>query len=1183
MMQRTLYLRAVAISLIVVFFSSQSMPSLLGSVESTSGLLPFGVSSNEQVDESGSHLLESTNVPYDACSTSDVNSTPAPVQGVLDPAAIEQRGYSSTGNISARTDTSANTQQSMVIDTAHDWIGSQVEADVWNLERFYVVNGTFDDGYPGYTINPNGTLLNYPFGWDAISTNTDPNPEQLQVQQVSYEGSIDPYVTVQNKARLTNVGLHQYTHYAGTTVLWNQTFENSEYIAQFFLCYRYLVLQGPLNSTLAGSFSLKVFIDGNPVHSIDLPTLDDKGVWFASERIPINITAPIATSEFMIGLVIDSTFLVDADLDYDGDGFADGVSETQYITVCLDDVSLVCAASPSCENVDLHFEVNGVIAPVTGSSDSGSGILLNDSYWSTSPLNIRMLANTSICFDYSVRLLNHRFLNSRPAMDPMQEGVAYTVHSDESASLETFTYLGFIGTYDELVLRVYHPVDWQNFTIRDPFLADVTSDCTLESDHVEIPTTLLDRLGWWNIRCQSPNYASDAIVERYDTGTMNWVNETIFHSNDIARIRISLSSNDDIPVLSDAVDFTWAMPNCSAWYESSTISGATGTAESSPVIFGPVNTTAGPWSTFYHWSNGSELAYSCAGFALHHQAALELVFSSDLDTVVGQPITVVLRFHDTENGLFLMGDGAEVVGTWAAGTVEFEPNIVKNWWQADFDTALVGAGNFNISIASAAPYFETTPLVITIKSQFLTSLDAPTGPLEPLIYGRQYSFDYVYSISYNGSAVDGASVEITEEGSEWATITNTGAGHYNLSLIPLGLRDYSIRITFSKEGYENQTHVLSFLVNRVPMEVNPLTSFGGPESLPLVIEVEVLEADTGHPVSDANVSLSIESQGVVLATKIMDEITPGVYSASIVMPLAGEVTYDVVIHVEKENHEMIQDFSEALVPTFDANARLFRTIMDYSLQIVMFAGVLVAVVAGQKISSRKRRKKHALARDIKARFDDANNLLGIIVLHRLSGLPIYSRILKGGLEEGLLSAFITAIMHFRSEFDEIGKKDDYVVIPISDIIRAVPTQHLICAFITLTSASRDQEELMKSYARAIGMMFDDALSEQPVQVADVKTTKTFEWLFDDIVDGSLLRTYQIGEKRLPKKLRHIEDVVNKTDGVESFKLVNIIQLLETYGIYEDDAYLIVMDAIEKEFILPMYPHDNSGVVGSAAE
>ena len=164
MTQRTLYLKAVAISLMVVFFSSQSMPSLLGSVESSTGFFPFGVSPNQMVAESKPNLLESSIFPYDTGTISDVDTTPAPAHGVLDPVTVEQRGYSSTGNVSARTDTSSNTQQNLAIDTAHEWIGSQVKADVWNLARLYVVNGTFNEGHPGYTVNPNGTLVNCPLG-----------------------------------------------------------------------------------------------------------------------------------------------------------------------------------------------------------------------------------------------------------------------------------------------------------------------------------------------------------------------------------------------------------------------------------------------------------------------------------------------------------------------------------------------------------------------------------------------------------------------------------------------------------------------------------------------------------------------------------------------------------------------------------------------------------------------------------------------------------------------------------------------------------------------------------------------------------------------------------------------------------------------------------------------------------
>jgi hypothetical protein len=1123
-------------------------------------------------DQSGATKVENARLPLDTWTISDSAAFPEPVEGVLKPVTIEQSGYSSTGNVTARTDTSVNTQQTINIDTSHDWVADQAVVNVSNMQRLYVVNGTFDDGYPGYTVSPNGTIANHPFGWGAISTNGDSTLEQTQ--EVSYEVSSEQYVTAQNKAKLTNQGQKQYTHYIGTKVLWNQTFQNTPYTNQFLLSFEYLLLQGPLNSSLSNKYSLKAFIDGSQVSSINLPLLSKKGTWFESGVIPVNLVVPVGAVSFMIGLVIDTTFNVYSDRDYDGDGIADGVANTQYIKVCLDDVSLIGAVSPSCENVDLHLSVNGLSTLVIGSSGMGEGTVINESYWTTNPLLIAISSNTSILLDYNVRLLNHRFINSSYATNTLLTGVAYTVNSNQSGSLDLFTYLGFLGIYENLVIKIHHPVDWQNFTILDPFLADVTHDCSLFTNYLVIPTSILNRLGWWKILCESPNYASSAVVQRFDNGITDWVNETIFHSNEFTHASVFLSSGINIPVMSDPVSFSWMLPNGSLWYQSFTVSGLIGAATSAPITFGPMNTTAGSWGLIYQWTNGSELAYSCVRFDLHHTAALGVVFSNRLETVVGQPVTVFLKFNDTENGMILIGNGAEVTGTWAAGVVDFEPNIVNNWWQADFDTALVGAGNFEISITSAAPYFETVPLIITIKSHFLTSLQSPTGPLQPLVYGHHYSFDYFYSMDYNGSGIKGASVEVTGAGSEWSRVTDNGNGHYNLSLTPLGLHEYSIFVSFSKVGYENHTDTLSFLVNKVPIDVSLLTVLSGREYQPLTIEVNVTEVSTGTPISNANVSLSVLTQyGISYASVVLDEVAPGIYSGSIIIPPAGDTTYDAIIVVEKENYEMAQDYNFALVPTFDANARLIQTVTSYSWQILLFAGLIGSVVVGQKFYSRKNRIKRAAARSIKMRFNDANNLLGVVVLHRLSGIPIYSKILKGGFEEGMLSAFITAIIHFRAEFDKKREKDGYIIIPISDIVRAVPTENLICAFITITSASKAQEERMINYARAIGMMFDETFAERPSQVIDTQTIRSFEWMFDDFVDGILLRPYKIGEKQLPKKLRCVEETVNSSDGVNSFLLINLIRLLETCNIDEDDAYLLVMDAVEQKCIIPIYSTD----------
>ena len=300
----------------------------------------------------------------------------------------------------------------------------------------------------------------------------------------------------------------------------------------------------------------------------------------------------------------------------------------------------------------------------------------------------------------------------------------------------------------------------------------------------------------------------------------------------------------------------------------------------------------------------------------------------------------------------------------------------------------------------------------------------------------------------------------------------------------------------------------------------------------------------------------------------MNETSPGHYIATIIMPFASDTTYTINIHVIKENYELRQLFRDTLVPTFDAEARYLQQVAQYSLPVFFGLIGLVGIVAGQRMYSKKQRTKRMKARAIKSRFDDANNLLGIVVLHKLSGIPIYSKILKGGFEEGMLSAFITAIMHFRSEFDTARSAgDEYRILPISDIIRAIPTQNLVCAFITITSSSPAQEAKMVGYARAIGMTMDDILSQRPTQVVDVKTAKTLEWYFDDFVDGGLIRKYQVAEKKLPKRFRIIEESLEK----DIFSLNRLIRNLEASGLSEDDAYLLAMDAIESEVIVPVYP------------
>jgi hypothetical protein len=114
---------------------------------------------------------------------------------------------------------------------------------------------------------------------------------------------------------------------------------------------------------------------------------------------------------------------------------------------------------------------------------------------------------------------------------------------------------------------------------------------------------------------------------------------------------------------------------------------------------------------------------------------------------------------------------------------------------------------------------------------------------------------------------------------------------------------------------------------------------------------------------------------------------------------------------------------------------------------------------------------------------------------------------------------------------------------------------------------------MISYTRAIGMMFDDTLAQPNGQVIDAKMSKTFEWLLDDLFDAILLREYQSGLKKFPRRLRFIENSIPIEESDGSFNLYRLVRLLTSTEDSEDRVYIRIIEALEGEYILPIYPYN----------
>ncbi len=1533
--------------------------------------LPSGsINSENTAQESRTDAddIDSSSVHYPETGFTNADDS---VSGFLDPITVEQIGYAASGNQTVRTDTDSLTQFDFQIDEEHDWIASKAELSLQNLTTLYVLNGTFESGLLGTNMYPNGTLNNYPNGWGASSTNTAPvSPEQVQF--ANYEESYDgrKYISVENQGVHNHPSKDLYLHYAGTNILWNQSISITPYSEDFVLSFEYIYVRGPLGTGFTGDCSLVVYADGSELWSISLPSLSSRGLWISTGPIPLNISTLGDSAMFEIGLVIDTTLDLDGEQDYDGDSFADGELNTRYITAYLDEISFTSANAPTCASVDLQFTAGNETVPIDGSSGTGSAAIINESYWRGNVLSTEITSNTSISFMYETRLLSHRFINSTWTTDNLEPGVMYNAQLDDSPELSCYAYLGFLGTYEEPRMKLWHPIDWENGTVLDPFLADVTVQCNLLQNVTEIPEHLMSRLGWWKFLFESPNYSETLVVQKQDELSSTWFTDTVFRSSNRTRASLTLGANGWTPNPTQNVNFTWFLPNGTIWFNEDSISGINGIVNGTARTLGPMNTTAGLWTLRVIWQNSTEVAFDQVQFEVHHSSSLIVPGSGILEIESGLVITSFLNYIDAENGEFLMEPVATITGNWSLSTITFDPNDVRNQWEADLNTSLVGAGEFIVVVNATRQYYDNASctfivrstkidnnltlddttksmnlfelyiagfhfedaqgteindanvsvdvvsgpaegltsdngtylgmgnyaiefyslksgtyevtvtawkdyheadddtLIITVgalasnltlvngsveaiqfgenytlfvqftngtgmglsdgivsvetvapeiglnvqptvneglgyysillnpnesntytvlvkaakenhQTQFVTftltvtnisasislnytnavipfdgscivhlnltsslygglagatvSLSNPppgfiivgpedltggiyrftitpgstgpfllsfiasapnhnevatsftlevtlattnllnpdglssdstefmstyqlfvlferpdtssnvsdadidvtfssletlewsvsaqadgymlsiyadelgrwdltiaaskdnhqddtlrfilyvneietrvegTGPVDAFYYGRSYSFTYNYIINGNLTGILGASIDKSGTGSDWLTLVSLGSGQYNITVIPQDTGSFGVDVTFGRYGFQDQTIAFSFLVRAIPITVQvepPTWTEGHPLQL-----IVTLTDDLGSPVTGAEVLYELYRGLTSIHTGVMDEGAGGIYTVSVAIQPDLAQSYDVYFAINKDNHAPTESsYQSAIVLIETQEGLLGRLWLAYGIPAVGAIAAIGIVGASYRVRSKRRAAYMTKALAVKKRFDDANNFIGIVILHKTSGLPIYSNVLKGGFEEGMISAFITAITHFRSEFDGVGENLTFEVLPISDIIRAVPTRNLVCAFITVSSASMQMEEKMVDFSKAVSKILDDESDERPTLVNNGDLAPLLERYFEEAMDGFLLRYYKRGVAgTFPRRYRCLEESLEFTEAADCARPVFIAKNVTNHcKITEAESCLLVLEAIEKELLVPCARHE----------
>ncbi|MFW9926827.1 MAG: hypothetical protein ACFFDM_08680 [Candidatus Thorarchaeota archaeon] len=852
-----------------------------------------------------------------------------------------------------------------------EWRAEQIEVNVRDLRRLYALNGSFETGTPGVNVDWSGDGTYAATGWNTRRELYSYSfPYTNGRQRSSYVNTGLKYITLENEGYAVGDPI-DYRHYNDTRIYWYQTIDNSQLIEEFDFGINYLYQRGPIGQTFSDIFEFSFeILNGSSVlwnWSIDPTNITQRGVWYTVGPISVSLPGAPSTFEARLSLKVltpgSSIDIPETDPDLDGDS-ANG----EFITFMIDDLSLVGSETLACEDTQLEVNLQPLGSiPLFGEYGSSS-IYAEFKYWNTTTIPLTFSANTSVSFEYSARVSRMTKLCKSSSNTGLEEpGVAYTTQVGGSVILSLFTYIQSYQDVKDLGFKVYFPTDWENASVADPFGNVVTEESIINSYFVEVPSGVVDSVGWWSINFDSPNYAKTISTQIGESGSI-WHDESVFRNGDALRCEVSLGTDVVSLATVDKLELFWYDSSGILWSSEEIENVNSSVVVSSGLTLGPSNSTPGIWMVSAFWSNGSEIAFGNALFEVRHRLNI-IAHTPNIEIELGEQFTAAIYLYDQDNGNPIL-DGANVVGNWSTADVIFNANLARGWYEADFNSTMIGTGSFTMIVRVSLSFFDTNEIIINV-------------------------------------------------------------------LVP-----------------------------------------------------------SSEPMFAVAVRASI---------------------------LGALAVFTLVV-----GFTVIRRF-------------YMSTTARWNLELLSLSN----------------------------RIDDSKNLIGVLVIHSSVGLPVYSRILKGGFQETILSSLISAISQFRTEFSMDEPK--WAVIPITEMIMALQTESFICALITVESASETQKNQLESFGLEIGGFFDhdEEATKQVLQTPKRinSMNELFNPIFEKHFDGALMKKYVGVKKSLPSHFSPVAQAMKEMNIDHGVSPESIIKSVILLGYSERKAHIMVLGAIDAGYLI----------------
>ncbi|MFX1447743.1 MAG: hypothetical protein ACFFCG_06365, partial [Promethearchaeota archaeon] len=232
-----------------------------------------------------------------------------------------------------------------------------------------------------------------------------------------------------------------------------------------------------------------------------------------------------------------------------------------------------------------------------------------------------------------------------------------------------------------------------------------------------------------------------------------------------------------------------------------------------------------------------------------------------------------------------------------------------------------------------------------------------------------------------------------------------------------------IYLKFEHPNYRTQTFGFEILVDRIEFNVDIV---GHQDSNPtikaeiggsLLVDIELLDIETSQPIVNATISYEWK-----YGVGELEEVSPGLYRLSVILPenLQGNFIFNLIISKEGTVYKTTQCSFLLVIGEPEFPAFLIWIIILISALII---GALGIMSLRSYVILPRRRKREAELLSRTQRFKDIENVQAIVVIHKDSGIPLYTKsysILEKHKKE-IFSGFIQAIITVGEEM--VGKRD----------------------------------------------------------------------------------------------------------------------------------------------------------------